>query len=317
MTRRTLLSTMALASAAAAGFKPRVEWKPKLGILGHYTPANVEFAHSLGYTNFIPTVGPGDTLDAARLTDAQIDQFRVTLQRNAMSVSALGLTVNHTDPDPGRRARINSYTRQTIELAGRLGVPNIGTMSGKDTTKNFPAQVDEIVRVYHEQYFELCQRHKVRLCWEPWPEGPNVATSPAGYHALFKAFGDTPYVGLQFDPSHFVRQFMDPLAIAREFVSYIYDVHLKDVEILDQVLKAGGIHPVNGASWWRYRIPGLGCIRWNEFFSILQEAGYQGAMSVEHEDALYGDGSNPGPDFSEDYKVGFLMAKRYLAQYVP
>ena len=40
-------------------------------------------------------------------------------------------------------------------------------------------------------------------------------------------------------------------------------------------------------------------------------------MSVEHEDSLYGDGTNRGPDFSEQYKVGFVMAKRYLAQYVP
>ena len=61
----------------------------------------------------------------------------------------------------------------------------------------------------------------------------------------------------------------------------------------------------------------MGCINWAEFFSILQDAGYQGAMSIEHEDSLYGDGTNRGPDFSEQYKVGFVMAKRYLAQYVP
>jgi len=40
-------------------------------------------------------------------------------------------------------------------------------------------------------------------------------------------------------------------------------------------------------------------------------------MSVEHEDPLYGGDNNPGPDFSEEFKVGFVMAKRYLSQYVP
>ena len=35
-------------------------------------------------------------------------------------------------------------------------------------------------------------------------------------------------------------------------------------------------------------------------------------MSIEHEDDLYGSRDNPGPDFSEPYKVGFRMAKRYL-----
>ncbi len=308
------MGAMALAPLAAAA---RKEWKPKLGILGNYTIGNVEFAHSLGYTNMILNVGPGAPLDAAKVTPAQIDSVKETLARNSIGVSALEVVLNHTDADPAKRARLNDYFVQAIELAGALGVPFIGTMSGKDASKPFPAQVDEVVRVYHERYFAACEKHKVRLCWEPWPEGPNIATSPAGYEALFRAFHDSPYVGLQYDPSHFVRQFMDPIQTARDFVGYIYDVHLKDTEILWPVLRRGGITPVDHASWWRYRIPGMGSINWAQFFSILQDAGYQGAMSVEHEDSLYGDGTNRGPDFSEQYKVGFVMARRYLAQYVP
>ena len=46
--------------------------------------------------------------------------------------------------------------------------------------------------------------------WEPYPNAPNLATSPVGFEALFKGFGDSPYVGLQYDPSHLVRQFMGP-----------------------------------------------------------------------------------------------------------
>jgi hypothetical protein len=40
-------------------------------------------------------------------------------------------------------------------------------------------------------------------------------------------------------------------------------------------------------------------------------------MSIEHEDPFYGADDNPGPDFSEAYKVGFIMGKRYLSQFVP
>jgi sugar phosphate isomerase/epimerase len=194
---------------------------------------------------------------------------------------------------------------KAIDMAGKLGVPYIGAMSGKDPEKPFQAQVDEIVRVYNEKYFPLCEKNKVRICWEPWPEGPNVATSSAGYEALFKGFGNSPYVGLQFDPSHFVRQFMDPIQTARDFVDRIYDVHLKDTEIRWDLLRKGGINPVARISWWRYRLPGLGSIKWNEFFSVLQEAGYQGAMSIEHEDPFY------------EFKDGLVMAKHYLDQYVP
>jgi sugar phosphate isomerase/epimerase len=312
-----LVGAAALAPLAMAQRKVRTEWKPRLGVLGDFTPANVEFAHSLGYTNMILGAGPGSSLDALKATPKSIQAVKDTLARNQMYVSAFEITANHTDADLSKRARTNEYFVKAIELAGLLGVPFIGTMSGKDTSKPFPGQVDEIVRVYNEKYFAACEKYKVRLCWEPWPEGPNIATSPVGYDALFKAFGNSPFVGLQFDPSHFVRQFMDPMQTARDYVNFIYDVHLKDTEILWPVLRAGGITPVNNASWWRYRIPGMGSVNWAEFFSILQDAGYQGAMSIEHEDPLYGGDNNPGPDFSEEYKVGFVMAKRYLAQYVP
>ena len=93
--------------------------------------------------------------------------------------------------------------------------------------------------------------------------------------------------GLQFDPSHLVWQFMDPVQAAREFVDKIYDVHLKDTEILWHVVRRGGIQPVNNVRWWRFRVPGYGSVDWKGFFSVLAEAGYTGAMNIENEDEFY------------------------------
>jgi sugar phosphate isomerase/epimerase len=315
MTRRMLLGSLGAAATLSASPSSRVEWKPKLGVLGPYTPANVEFARAQGFSNMILAVG--STLDPASVSDAQIENVRTTLEKTQMHVSAFQFTLNHIAPDAQDRAQKNVSFVKAIELAGKLGVPYIGTASGKDAAKPFHAQVDEIVRVYNEKYFPACERNHVRILWEPWPEGPNLATSPVGFAALFKGFENSQYVGLQYDPSHLVRQFMDPIQTARDFVDKIYDVHLKDTEILWPVLRAGGITPVDEASWWRYRIPGLGAINWAQFFSVLQDVGYSGAMSVEHEDPLYGADNNPGPDFSDEFKVGFIMAKRYLSQYVP
>jgi sugar phosphate isomerase/epimerase len=317
MTRRTLVSSLALAAAAKAAKPVHPEWKPLLGVLGPYTPNNVAWTKAQGFTNMILGSGPRSTLDAETITDAQIAEVKATLQQHQMHVSALQVGGDSINPDPARRARSNHYFVKAIELAGKLGVSYIGTQSGKDAAKPFQQQVDEIVRVYNEQFFPACQQYKVRILWEPYPEAANIATSPVGFAALFKGFGDSPYVGLQYDPSHLVRQFMDPIQTARDFADKIYDVHLKDTEILWPVLRAGGINPVNKARWWRYRIPGMGSINWREFFSVLQDIGYTGAMSVEQEDDLYGASNNPGPDFSDDFKVGLSMAKRYLNQYVP
>ena len=315
MTRRTLIGALAVAAAAPAQRPPK-EWKPKLGLLGPFTEANVEFAHQEGFTNMILGASPGSPLDAKTITDEKIERVKAMLDKHAMHVSALQLAQNHISADETERAKENDYFVKAIELAGRLSVPYIGTCSGKDTHKPFQAQIDEIVRVYNDKYFAACEKNHVKILWEPWPGGPNLAVSPGGFDALFKGFRDSPYVGLQYDPSHLVWQMMDPIQTARDFVDKIYDVHLKDTEIRWDVVHRWGTFPVNRVQWWNYRLPGLGSINWAEFFSVLQRVGYTGAMSIEHEDEFYGE-DHPGPNFSDDYKTGFKMAHRYLRQYVP
>jgi sugar phosphate isomerase/epimerase len=315
MTRRTLVSTLAVVAAAQAQRAPK-EWKPKLGLLGPFTEANVAFAHDEGFTNMILGASPRSSLDASTITDEKIEHVKATVAKYQMHVSALQLAQNHISADPTQRAKENDYFVKAIELAGKLGVPYIGTCSGKDTQKPFQTQVDEIVRVYNEKYFAACEKNHVKILWEGWPGGPNLAVSGAGFEALFKGFGSAPYVGLQFDPSHLVWQMMDPIQTARDFADRIYDVHLKDTEIRWDIVRRWGVFPVNRVQWWSYRLPGLGSINWSEFFGVLQRVGYTGGMSIEHEDALYGE-DHPDPDFSEDYKTGFKMAHRYLRQYVP
>ncbi len=321
LSRRALLGSATAAALLAAlpkaGARAR-EWKPRLGILAKYTEANVDFAIQEGFNNMILNAGAGTPgLDTAKLTDEEIAGVKDHLAKKSMHVSALQVNANHIAADAAERERENSNFVKTIELAGKLGVPYIGTQSGKDDSLSFPAQVDAIVRVYNEKYFAACEKYKVRILWEPWQNGPNIATSPVGFDALFKGFKDSPYVGLQYDPSHLVWQQMDPVQTAKDFVDKIYDVHLKDTQIHWDIVRRGGIVPVDGARWWQFRIPGMGGMPWRDFFAVLQGVGYEGAMSIEHEDDLYGAGENPGPDFSEPYKVGFRMAKRYLNQYVP
>jgi len=109
---------------------------------------------------------------------------------------------------------------------------------------------------------------------------------------------------------------MDPIQAARDFVSKIYDVHLKDTEILWHIVRKGGIQPVNNARWWRFRVPGQGSVDWKAFFAVLSEVGYAGAMNIENEDAFYYPAYD-GVNFTEQYKRGFRMAHEYLKTMVP
>jgi sugar phosphate isomerase/epimerase len=310
ITRRTVLSAMSAAAAAQAQRQRVPNWKPKLGVLCQYSDANLEFVRAEGFTSMQLQLDPN------RLDDAAIAAIKDKVQRAGIYVSSLSCGGNHIDPDPAARDRQNQNTVKCIELCGKLGVPSIAGSSGKITGRPLQEQVDAIVKVYTEKYFPSCEKHKVKILWEPYAGGPNIATGPVGWEALFKAFKDSPNVGLQFDPSHLVWQFMDPIQAARDFVDKIYDVHLKDTEILWHVLRRTGIQPLNNARWWRFRLPGYGSVDWKAFFSVLSEAGYSGAMNIENEDEFYYPPYDQN-NFTEQYKRGFRLAHEFLKTLVP
>jgi sugar phosphate isomerase/epimerase len=64
-----------------------------------------------------------------------------------------------------------------------------------------------------------------------------------------------------------------------------------------------------GVGWQVPRLPGLGEIRWDRFVAALYRAGYDGAISIEHEDRSF-EGSE------ELVKKGFLLARDVLKPYV-
>ena len=196
ITRRTVLTAMSAAAAAQA--QRRVpNWKPKLGVLCQYSDANLEFVKAEGFTSMQLRLDPAQT---GRRRDRRHQRERSSAPGSTSR--RWRWTATTSIRTPAKREKQNRYTVKCLELCGKLGIPNIGGQSGTIKGQPLQQQVDEIVRVYTEKYFPLCEKHKVRILWEPYAGGPNIATGPVGWEALFKAFEDSPHVGLQFDPSH-------------------------------------------------------------------------------------------------------------------
>lgn len=310
LSRRTLLAGSAAALLAQAQRQRVPTWKPKLGVLASYSDANLEFMKAESFTSMQLRADP------RKLDDNAIATMKDKIAKAGITISSLACDGNHIDPDPDKRKRQNEFALACIELCGKMGIPAIGGQSGTIKGQPLAKQVDEIVKVYNETYFAACEKNKVRILWEPYAGGPNIATGPLGWEALFKAFANTAPVGLQFDPSHLIWQFMDPVQAARDFADKIYDVHLKDTEILWHVLRRSGIQPIENVRWWRFRIPGQGSVDWKGFFTVLEEVGYQGSMNIENEDEFYYPAYNQG-DFTEQYKRGFHTAHVFLKTLVP
>jgi sugar phosphate isomerase/epimerase len=64
-----------------------------------------------------------------------------------------------------------------------------------------------------------------------------------------------------------------------------------------------------GIGWQIPRLPGLGEIHWGRFIGALYAVGYDGAISIEHEDRSF--------EGDEDLvKRGFLLARDVLRPYI-
>ena len=87
-----------------------------------------------------------------------------------------------------------------------------------------------------------------------------------------------------------------------------------DAEAFEDKLKWYGIYnkhlnPKHGEGYWRYRMPGLGQIDWGRFIKELRDVGYDGVISIEHEDPLY-EGSE------EKVKEGLILGREHLAKFI-
>src|SRR5205085_9388276 len=100
MTRRTILS--GLAAAAVAQSKT---WKPKLGVLGKFSEANIDFAVKEGFGSIGLWANPKTSLDCTNLSSQTVDRVRAAIARSGLRLSVIGNTQNHIAPDADERAR--------------------------------------------------------------------------------------------------------------------------------------------------------------------------------------------------------------------
>ena len=102
-------------------------------------------------------------------------------------------------------------------------------------------------------------------------------------------FSDLPSAnfGLNYDPSHFILQRMDPINPLREFQSKLFHLHAKNAVVHPEKLNEVGIFAVPKA-WHRPCIPGGGEVDWARFMARLCEIGYAGPVCIEVEDDTFG-----------------------------
>jgi sugar phosphate isomerase/epimerase len=250
-------------------------------------------------------------IDVDKLDQAGAQKIRKLLEGHGLEISSLAYYPNNLDPDPEVRSDAHDHLRKVILAAETLGVGLVGTFIGRDQNRSVADNLEEVRKVWPD-LVRFAGQHGVTIAIEncpmifsadEWPGGKNLAYSPAIWRRLFEIV-DARNFGLNLDPSHLVWQFIDYERAVREFGPRIHHVHAKDMEIDRDGLFEQGVMSA-GVGWQIPRLPGLGEIDWGRFIAALYRVGYQGAISIEHEDRSFeGD-----PDL---VKRGFLLARDVL-----
>ena len=142
---------------------------------------------------------------------------------------------------------------------------------------------------------------------DQWPGGQNLMCTPAMWKEVFNRL-PSDYLGLNYDPSHFVWQMMDYIAPLYDFRDKIFHVHFKDIKLLQNRLNQVGIlaYPLDYMS---PKIPGLGDVDWGRYVSALTDIGYDGFACIEVEDQAF-EGSR------QKVLNSLALSKQYMRQFV-
>ena len=233
-------------------------------------------------------------VDVTRFTQTRADDVRELCATHGVELSALGYYPNPLDPDPMVAKPCVDHLKMVIRAAEALGLKNVNTFFGRDWTRSVDDNWPRFLKTW-KPLIAFAEDHGVLIGIEncpmlftrdEWPGGKNLATTPVIWRRMFHDI-DSPHFGLNYDPSHFVLQHMDPTSPLKEFQHKLFHLHAKDVKIRRDRINDVGIlaHPLE---WHQPRIPGYGEMNWAHFMSALMETTYRGPVCIEVEDDTFG-----------------------------
>jgi len=247
---------------------------------------------------------------AAALKDpATLQDLQAALDKNNLTISALSCHANPVHPNKETRDKAHEDFVNTCKIAQKLGVDTVITFSGCPGDHAGAKHPNWVTCAWPPDFLEV-----LKYQWEDelipyWKNAAKIATdygvtkialemhpgfSVYNPHSLLKlreAVG--PAIGANFDPSHLYWQGIDPVEAIKALKGAIYHFHAKDTRIdstntaVNGTLDLSDYGDILNRSWvFRTVGYGHGETMWRDMISTLRATGYDGAISIEHEDGL-------------------------------
>ncbi len=275
---------------------------------------SLAYLHSLGVDSLELGAGgyPGKAhMDAADFLShpEKIEQLKALLAKHSMKLSAIACHGNPIHPNKAIAQQFHDEFVAAMKVAVALGVDTIVGFSGCPGDCEQSRNPNWVTCAWPPDYLEILDWQWNQVLIPYWKETAKLAQeigikkiafemhpgfcvyNPATLLRLREAVGDI--IGANVDPSHLFWQGMDPCQAIKELKGAIYHFHAKDTKIdalntgITGVLDTSGYGDITSRSW-EFRTVGYGHSRevWADIISQLKATGYNGIISIEHEDPL-------------------------------
>ena len=201
------------------------------------------------------------------------------------------------DGDPeGVRQRCAEEVKNTARAAAKFGVSVVNGFTGSPVWHliyRFPPAPDSMIDAGYKEFadrwnpiLDVFDEVGVKFGLEIHPA--EIAYDIYTSQKTLEALGRREAFGFNFDPSHIIHQFIDPVKVIEAFSDRIYHVHVKDSKVnLDNTRSILGSHlnfgdPRRG---WDFVSPGHGDLNIDQMIRALNRIGYTGPLSIEWEDS--------------------------------
>ena len=263
----------------------------------------------------------GSEIDVANFTKEEAEEIKVYFKEYGLTISSIAYYDNNLDHDPQKREFVNNHFKKCVDAAVLLGVSAVGTFVGRNIDKSLEENFDEfevvfgdLVKYAEDKGIKVVIENCAMTGWQVKGIPGTISFTPELWREMFKRVPNKNF-GLNYDPSHLHSMLIDYTSPVKEFKNRIFHVHAKDTEVFEDKVKTYGVFDKQlnvtneDFGYWRYRMPGLGTIDWVKFINELKEIGYDGVVSIEHEDPLY-EGSE------ERVKEGLKIGINYLEKLI-
>ncbi len=238
-----------------------------------------------------------------------IEEFVGTINKYGIDVAAFACHGNPLHPNKEIARDYHEQFEAAILLAEKVGVKTVVGFSGCPGDCETSEYPNWVVATWPEDFQKIKEwqwNEKLIPYWKDMCKFANdhgvsqialelhpgfCVYNPATLLRLREAVGPT--IGANFDPSHLFWQGIDPVAAIRALKGAIYHFHAKDTAIdayntsVNGVLDTTRFDDIPKRSWL-FRTIGYGHGEevWRGIFSELRITGYDGVVSIEHEDGL-------------------------------